>query len=55
VGKKNTLHRALLSGNEAWFVRCHVEAVPAIEVVFEGEGVEENEKVFLDGRKMGQS
>jgi len=27
----------------------------AIEVVFEGEGVEENEKVFLDGRKMGQS
>jgi len=27
----------------------------AIEAVFKGKGVEENKKVFLDGRKMGQS
>ena len=27
----------------------------AIEVVFKGKGVEENKKVFLDGRKIGQS
>jgi len=27
----------------------------AIETVFKGKGVEENKKIFLDGRKMGQS
>ena len=27
----------------------------AIETVFKDKGVEENKKVFLDGRKMGQS
>ena len=27
----------------------------AIEAVFKNKGVEENKKVFLDGRKMGQS
>jgi indolepyruvate ferredoxin oxidoreductase beta subunit len=27
----------------------------AIETVFRGKGVEENEKVFLDGRRLGQS
>jgi indolepyruvate ferredoxin oxidoreductase beta subunit len=27
----------------------------AIETVFKGKGVEENKKVFLDGRKIGQS
>ncbi len=27
----------------------------AIEAVFKGKGVEENKKVFLDGRKIGQS
>lgn len=27
----------------------------AIEAVFKDKGVEENKKVFLDGRKMGQS
>jgi len=27
----------------------------AIEAVFRGKGVEENKKVFLDGRKIGQS
>jgi len=27
----------------------------AIETVFKGKGVEENKKVFLDGRKLGQS
>jgi indolepyruvate ferredoxin oxidoreductase beta subunit len=27
----------------------------AIEAVFKGKGVEENKKVFLDGRKMGES
>jgi indolepyruvate ferredoxin oxidoreductase beta subunit len=27
----------------------------AIEAVFKGKGVEENKKVFLDGRKLGQS
>jgi len=27
----------------------------ALEAVFKGKGVEENKKVFLDGRKMGQS
>lgn len=29
--------------------------IKAIEVVFKGKGVEENKKVFLDGRKIGQS
>jgi indolepyruvate ferredoxin oxidoreductase beta subunit len=27
----------------------------ALETVFQGKGVEENKKVFLDGRKLGQS
>lgn len=27
----------------------------ALETVFKGKGVEENKKVFLDGRKLGQS
>jgi Pyruvate/2-oxoacid:ferredoxin oxidoreductase gamma subunit len=27
----------------------------AIETVFKGKGVEENKKVFLDGRRLGQS
>jgi len=27
----------------------------AIETVFKNKGVEENKKIFLDGRKMGQS
>jgi len=55
VGKKDTLNQALLSGNEALFVRCHVMPSRALDVVFKGEGVEENEKAFLDGRKMGPS
>jgi len=29
--------------------------IKAIETVFKGKGVEENKKVFLDGRKLGQS
>ncbi|MEN6577810.1 MAG: indolepyruvate oxidoreductase subunit beta [Phycisphaerales bacterium] len=34
-------------GEESW--------MKAIETVFKDKGVEENKKVFLDGRKMGQS
>ena len=44
MARRNALNQAWLSGNEA-----------LAQGVFKNKGVEENEKVFLDGRKMGQS